>query len=221
MTGALFKHTTDDARRASFALPPPPQAAVPKAPSPLESALAEARAQVRGLQADLAAMEEGRQAEVAEAREAGRRQALDEFRAADQDRTAVLERALLLAREDFQRGLEEACGPLAARLAIHALERLVRVEDEEGRWLARSIARRLDDLSAETLVALHVAPGDGPDVSPDVSLPAGAALVPDATQRPGTARLALRLGEISIDPAEGLARILGVLRGEREDAADG
>ena len=85
------------------------------------------------------------------------------------------------------------------QFAAIMLARLVKLRGPDGDWLARTIARRLGEVRAGAIVALHVSPHDLSDeliamVRP--ALPGGTLIAADQALKSGTARLGLRLGQI-------------------------
>jgi hypothetical protein len=111
--------------------------------------------------------------------------------------------------------LDRAFAGNVGALAAQALERLVAPNETELAWLGRSVSRRLERVRAEAVVAIEVNPAlfDSDRSSAFASaLPTGTDIKPNAAVAAGTARIVLKLGAITIEPAQGRERLLAALR---------
>lgn len=185
----------------------------PEAPSQerleIERLQLEARALREELQLQRSTLQETLERGCEEARALAARQHI----ADDQARLNAHRDALASALDAFKAALLDDVRPMAKMLAGQALSRLVTPQLEDFDWLARSIERRLDGLRAGAVINLAVAPGleDAQLHKLRELLPSGASVVIDQTLKPGTAKFTLQLGEVTIDPASGLAFILTAL----------
>ncbi|MEQ1540700.1 MAG: hypothetical protein ABL926_00445 [Novosphingobium sp.] len=227
----LFKRTTPTARAAQLGLVPLQQdnlapeenddLSLAGSPASLQDAelarLAEDNAWLRD---ELAQLQQRWDIALSEAEVRGCEMAARQHVTDDAAFLAALTDALAGARSDFAAGLDRGAGQLAAALAQDALSRLVNAARDENEWLARVIARRLGDLRRKSVVALRLAPqGDSDSVladlcrkfAPDIPISV------DPRLPRGTARIELNLGEITINPADGLQQVLAML-GDGDDA---
>lgn len=190
------------------------ETSVSPAPSPLEAALRAAEVRADRLAAELGQLKESLRTEVSKAREQARREAAAEFAANDLDRSQMLAEALHGARDDFREAIAAGAEEIAIELARTCIEKFVALSGDEPHWLTRVVAAQLSKLEEQTVTALHVPPGTvGEDAETVLrsQLPPGATLVPDPRLKPGTARIALKVGEIFVDPRAGAAQLLNLL----------
>lgn len=214
MSAALHKGSSGTAREASLALVAPVLSAAPAQPDKRDATIARLEADCADLRRQLAAAERRRDDELAEFKRQAKQAAAAEYRQDDARRLELLAAALERSVEAFQGQLIGHSRDLAPRLARHALERLVRVDDTEAQWLARVIERRLDGLASQAVVGIQIAASDWSDAliaQLRGRLADGRALSCDASLPAGTARISLRLGEVTIDPDAGLAQLLRAL----------
>lgn len=214
MSAVLHKGASGTAREASLALVVPVRSAVPAPPDERDAAVARLGADCADLRGQLAAAERRSEEALLEIKRQAKQAAAEEFRQDDTRRLELLAQALERSVEAFQSQLLAQSRTLAPRLARIALEQLVRVGDGEAQWLARAIGRRLDDLNTQAVVSLQVAAADWSETLIEQiggRLAEHAVLSRDASLPPGSARIGLRLGEVTVDTAAGLARLLQAL----------
>ncbi|MEK6540950.1 MAG: hypothetical protein AABZ45_02385 [Pseudomonadota bacterium] len=189
-----------------------PDATMPPELTIAERELLQLRTQIMELEAKLKEAERrwsiGYQSQLADATALLAQQYRDD----DEKRIAILLSAVTTAYEQTQRQIVGALGDAASRLAIHALSRLASIRVNDADWLADMIAQRLSMLNGSMVVALQLPP----DMITSATiidalaerLPDGCRVVADATVARGTARILLRLGQIDIDPAQGIAALI-------------
>lgn len=214
MSAVLHKGASGTAREATLALVMPVHSATPPQPDERDAAITRLEAECVDLRRQLAAAERRRDEELAELKRQAKQAAAEEFHQDDARRLELLAATLNQSLEVFQRELITQSRELAPRLARQALERLVQVDDTEAKWLARAIERRLDDLASQAVVGIQVAASDWSDAliaQLRGRLAEGTALSCDASLPAGTARIGLRLGEVTIDPDAGIAQLLRAL----------
>ncbi|QNA82930.1 hypothetical protein G4G27_02065 [Sphingomonas sp. So64.6b] len=177
-----------------------PRASVPR--SAAETALDEALIEIDNLRGMIAeARDDGsRAAQVArgEGEAAGRSAAMKE---ADQ-RLAVLEQAARKARtawDDRLAGLDA----LAVMIARSALAKLITDSDDLGDLVARQIARRIDAIRHESVVAIRVstedfADDDALDVLALRIKPGATEIIADPALASGDCRFDLQLGHVDL-----------------------
>lgn len=221
----LHKGSSGTAREASLALAQPSRPEPLATPDEREVRIARLTAEVEALHQELATVERRGEEELAALRAEAKETAAREFRQDDARRIELLAGVLERSLAEFEARLIAQARAVAPRLARHALERLVRLRDGEGELLGRAIERRLDDLKAQTVVSLQLAPTDWsePLVEQIGSRLGGAvALSRDARLSAGSARIVLRQGEVTVDTAAGLARLLAAFDdGWRDEARGG
>lgn len=227
MTGMLYKKSSDVARLATLRLaatieeaPPAEVIVEPTPPSRQELELAKLKAENAELQRHIEVMQAQHADEIETAyhkalEEAASRHVRDDARLLD-----ALDRAFSAAARQFDSFLSGSCGPAAAKLAAAGFGKLVALRQQDEDWLAQIVMRRLNAIAADAAITLHVAPDIGEAVEKALAA-AGrtdVALKLDKSVSPGTARIALKLGEIVIDPSQGAAAIMAVLEDvERDD----
>lgn len=221
MSAVLHKGSSGTAREASLALVTPERAVAAPKPDQREAEIARLKAEREDLRKQLATAEQRHAAELAELKVRARQAVAEEFRQDDARRLDLLAKALERSVGAFEAQLIAGARGFASRLARYALERLVRVGDAEARWLSRAIERRLDDLDSQAVVGVQVAAADWSEALIEQvggRLADRAALFRDASLPAGSARIGLRLGEVTVDVAAGLARLLDTLsEGDRDD----
>lgn len=130
----------------------------------------------------------------------------------DQRRSCALEEALREARDIYAEHLGGQIEAMARDLACEALSSLVEIQASEAEWLARIIAQRLSRMRQAVSPRIHVAPADLEALAS--LLPKESSIVADDQVTSGTAFIRLALGEIVIDPVEGLGRVLATIKPE-------
>jgi flagellar biosynthesis/type III secretory pathway protein FliH len=229
MSGSLFKHSSATARQAALQLGETGQArgekappAAPPQPDERELEIRRLESEIAGLKDRLGALQREWDGRLAAARasakdEAARAHVRDEARQIE-----ALEHSLGEAREQFGRMLAAEVEPLAAALAARAVAQLVELMQDESDWLCRVIARRLANVAAGSVIAIHVAPaGPGEEIARlfDGTIPHDAEVRYDASLEPGTAKVVLKLGEIEIQPGSKAGELVRML--EQAGSADG
>ena len=182
-------------------------------PSPEQIDMVRLRHENAALRKQLALMRQTWQSELQAAEDHAREAAAQEHRSDDQARLAALHRALDVANDAFTAMLGQSTESLALALAGDALVRLVEPQQVEQQWLQRSIMARIAELRAQSILALHL-PADFDETllaGLTAQLSAKLIVVRDPQQPPGTARIALRLGQVEIAPDRGLAGVLAIL----------
>lgn len=193
-------------------MPADAQVIVP--PSPQEITIANLRREGEALREELLELRQGWDAAIAEADVRAKAAAAREYVRDDGAAIAKMRESLDQARWGFDTALADAVPELAIRLAAETSARLAQVRSGEEDWLASVIARRLDELRAASVVALRVGPSDLTAALVDQLRPLlapGVALEADPDLQPGTAKIELRLGQIDIDPAKGLCKLLAMV----------
>lgn len=216
----LFKHTSSTAKSAKFFVATSEPVRSNDADQPLESVkrpskeeleIARLNEELETLQRRLDDLTAKWDDELADAYGRARADAAEQHVRDDAKMSAAMIEGLAKARETFDASLCEHAGELGSQLASVALGRLVAESDVEREWLVRSIARRVADLRAGAIVAVHMAPKDLTEAvltQVRAALPVGTEIVPDPEIEPGTARFALKLGTVTIDPRKGLRALL-------------
>ena len=227
----LIKHSSPIAHSARFSSPEyggttgsevkSAEPGAPVKPSAEQIEILELRQKRDDLSGELSALRADWDTALAGAEARAKDAAAGEHVKDDQARLTAISQSLDKARDEFDGNLRDGLGGMATNLAGEALARLVKLRGPDGDWLARTIARRLGEVRAGAIVALHVSPHDLSDeliamVRP--ALPGGTLIAADQALKSGTARLGLRLGQIEIDPALGLAQVLALLDDRRSDA---
>ena len=218
----LYKNDSPTAREAIFADPvafDPLRKAVTEAVSPAAREIARLKAENQVLEARLAARDAEWEDALAAAERAAFAAAVQTFRQDDVKRLEVLSGAIAAAQTGLARTLQDIVAPAAASLAETALSRLVTVRSADGDWLARLIARRIDELQANAVVAVRIGPGivGSPDndtilAAIEAATPPGTAVEHDPGLAPGKALIDLRFGTVAINPEDGVERLVSLLR---------
>jgi hypothetical protein len=221
----LFKHDSVIARNAVMAdsgrsspdaqHPVLSDMAADRQPDPRDARLAELVAENGRLREELQQLRETWSAALAKAIDQARTEAAQAHVRQDEAMARQLEKSCEQARQAFDRMLDETLAGNVGALAAEALERLVAPNETELAWLGRSVSRRLERVRAEAVVAIEVNPAlfDSERSSAFASaLPAGTDIKPNAAVAAGTARIVLKLGAITIEPAQGRERLLAALR---------
>jgi flagellar biosynthesis/type III secretory pathway protein FliH len=227
VTEALFKSTSDAARSASLRLSvvheeAAPQVGIeePAVPSAQEIEIARLENENGELKRQLKSMQAAHVTDLEKARrkafeEAAGQHVRDDARAFD-----AIDRALSVANRQFESFLSGSSGPAATKLAATAVARLVELRREDEDWLARVTLQRMSSIAANARMVIHVAPDVGAIMEESLAANgrSDVEVKIDKSIAPGTARIALRLGEIDIDPSQGAAAIIALLEGvERSD----
>lgn len=133
----------------------------------------------------------------------------------DAKRIAVLQTAVTAAVDAARTRFLAASADGATRLATHALSRLAAARTADVEFLSAVIADRIADVGEAMVVRILIAPVDLADGAlTDIlatQLPPSCRVEADAAIPRGTARIRLRLGQIDIDPARGLDRLIAAL----------
>ncbi|MBY8825558.1 hypothetical protein [Sphingomonas colocasiae] len=215
----LFKKSSDVARLATLQLavpiedlPPPDVVTEPAAPSLEAVELARLQAENAELKRHVQAMKADHDVEV----EAAYRKALVEAESRhvrnDKQLLETLDRALASASRQFETVLSTACGPAAVKLAAAGFGKLVELRQQDEDWLVRIVVQRLATISTQASVILHVSPDIGQSAQEALAASGrtDVALKLDKAVPAGTARISLKLGEIVIDPSQGVAAIMAL-----------
>lgn len=216
----LFRSDSDIALSAGFSEPPRivdmPVAASP-APQPSAEALElqGVKAENEALRAELEQLKQQWSSALVDARTRAEAEAARKHKDDDARRLRALEGALREASANYAESLDGQAATLATSLACEALSCLVEPQAGEVEWLARIITQRLTRTRQASSPRIHVAPADLGALT--VLLPQDCGIVADEQVPPGAARIRLTLGEIVIDPAQGLDRVLDALRNEPLD----
>lgn len=204
-----------------MALSMPPRPASPLKPDERDAEIARLKAERDDVRHKLAAAEQRRADELTLLKAQAKQAAAEEFRQDDARRLELLAQGLERSVAAFESQLLAQSRELAPLLARHALERLVRVNETEADWLARAIERRLDALGSQTVIGVDVAAADWSEaLVAQLRRRLGDAVVlsRDASLSSGSARIGLRLGEVTVDPGAGLDQLLKALdEGEADD----
>lgn len=185
-----------------------PQA--PAQPSLEQQEIARLSDENETLRRDLAALRQDWDEALSAAEMRAREVAARAHVADDGAQLRALSGALDAAAATFETALNGGIAQGARMLASDALARLVKPVASDSEWLARAIERRLGELRSQTVVAVHV------PISLDEALLArvaashlgGVTIIPDPGLQAGTARIALRLGQIELDLRRGIGEIL-------------
>lgn len=223
----LFKHTSPTAKSARFFAAevekPFEQVAeqtsdAPKLPSKQEREINRLNAEVEALQRQIDDLTAKWDEKLGEAYNRALAEAADRHVRDETKVSAAAVEALSKARCAFEADMCERAERFGPELAREALGRLVTVSEGESDWLTRAITRRVAELRAGSVVALHLAPQDlSEELQLQVrdALPAGTELIPDREIRPGTALIKLRLGAVVIDPRQGMQEIVEAIDVDR------
>jgi flagellar biosynthesis/type III secretory pathway protein FliH len=189
--------------------------AADRKPDPRDARIAELDAANGQLREELQQLRETWNAALAKAIDQARTEAARAHVRQDEAMARQLETSCAQARQAFDTMLDRAFAGNVGALAAQALERLVAPNETELAWLGRSVSRRLERVRAEAVVAIEVNPAlfDSDRSSAFASaLPTGTDIKPNAAVAAGTARIVLKLGAITIEPAQGRERLLAALR---------
>jgi flagellar biosynthesis/type III secretory pathway protein FliH len=161
-------------------------------------------AEVEALRAELAeAREEAREA-AAEALEDGRREGRIAARRDDERRIELLASGVAEARARWENelvGLED----LAALLSRNALAKLFVRDELYADFVAAMVARQIEQLRRDSVLAIHVSSADFPDEASLAAFSGAVGAGPlrvEATEElePGECRIDLQLGHVDVGP---------------------
>lgn len=214
MSAVLHKRSSTTALGASLELITPAKRQPAPEQDERDVTIARLKVERDGLQQKLLIAERQRAEELDAIKADARAAAAHDFKRDDSRRIEILAAAVEASLSLFKAHLITQSRGLAPALARQALEQLVRGREVEADWLARVIERRLETLTRQSVVSVAIAREDfGDAVVQQLSrqLAAGAAVIADPSLKPGTARIVLRLGEVVVDPAAGVDRLLAML----------
>lgn len=223
MSGILFKYASSTALQAALRLTAPASNGGEQAPAQPDARDAEnlaLREEIERLGGQLQALRGEWHEKLAAAKASAKLEAAREHIRDDARHIEALESVLRAASEQFADALSDQVTPLATALAVRAVDRLVALSADEAEWLGRVVARRLEDIAAESVIAIHLASqshGDAIERLLASHIARGIPIKHDPALPTGTAKIVLALGEIEVAPAEGAAALIGLL----ERAADG
>lgn len=188
----------------------------PSGPPPRDTRFDHLEARIAELERQLEAERRDAKRAVAEAHAAGR----DEAVADDARRTAALEAGVKQAVGAWREGLAQV-DLLAASLAASALGKLFNESADLAAMTSRTLARRVERLDRGSVVSVGVSPSDFPDGPAIDALARRAGIAASRiAARPelpaGACRLALRLGEVDLDPLGQWAVLHDALRAMAE-----
>jgi small-conductance mechanosensitive channel len=214
VSAVLHKGSSSTARSASLELIAPDKPKPAPAPDQRDLEIARLTAERDELAQKLLSAERQRAQELDTIKAAAHRAAALEFEQDDARRVELMAAALEKSVVSFETHLIAQSRRLAPSLARQALERLVHAHQTDVDWLTRVIERKLDTLIAQSVVGLQISSADfGEEIAQRLGkrLAAGATVAADPSLGPGSARISLRLGEVLIDPANGLTQLLALL----------
>jgi flagellar biosynthesis/type III secretory pathway protein FliH len=217
MIAKLVKHDSPIAREARLRLitkSRPRPASSPEGPSEEQIEIAALKAELAHLIAERKATSDKWDAELSAAHTMAKEEAAREHVTNDRRRANALDAALANAQQKFEGAIAGQIAPLAAQVAAHAFAKLVMLRQGDEDWLARVVDRRLKDIRAASVFALHLAPEDAGSALTAALRESGRQSVPvnpDSTLKPGTAKIVLKLGEIDICPADGAGEVFQCL----------
>lgn len=136
----------------------------------------------------------------------------------DRRRIDLLEQAIGKANASLDQHLLSAARRSGLALACYALSRFAELRADDATWLADIVAAQVDRVGAAMIVAVKLNPADldaGTIASElEARLNGRSAIKADPAVTKGSVRLHLRLGDIDIDPAQGLHSIIAALADE-------
>jgi flagellar biosynthesis/type III secretory pathway protein FliH len=152
-----------------------------------------------------------------EAKEAGKREALEGVRRDDEKQLAALKAALSAALQSWDARLAKIDG-LAALLSKTALAKVFDDDAARTDLVLGTIARQMRHLRRETVLAVRVSPRDFPDAAALEAVAAqggtgSASVVADPDLTAGDCRLDLQLGHVDIGPRTRWSELAALLDG--------
>ena len=152
-----------------------------------------------------------------EAKEAGKREALEGVRRDDEKQLAALKAALSAALQSWDARLAKIDG-LAALLSKTALAKVFDDDAARTDLVLGLIARQMRHLRRETVLAVRVSPRDFPDAAALEAVAAqggtgSASVVADPDLTAGDCRLDLQLGHVDIGPRTRWSELAALLDG--------